>query len=121
MENSVAVYNNYAFFAENSGIIQCVDVNTMTPVWAFAAGDDTDASLALEETESGVYLYTNNELDLRGTSADCNLRRINALTGEEIWFLAKETVQCLRWDLPPHSLRAAPAPEHLQNQHRLSA
>lgn len=85
MENSVAVYNNYAFFAENSGIIQCVDVNTMTPVWAFAAGDDTDASLALEETESGVYLYTNNELDLRGTSADCNLRRINALTGEEIW------------------------------------
>ena len=85
MENSVAVYNNYAYFADNSGLIQCVDLHTLTPVWAFAAGDDTDATLVLEETESGVSIYTNCELDLRGTSAPCHLRRINALTGEEIW------------------------------------
>ena len=85
MENSVAVYNHYACFADNSGLIQCVDINTMTPVWAFAAGDDTDASLALEETGDGVSIYTACELDLRGSTGDCHMRRLNLLTGEEIW------------------------------------
>ena len=81
----VAVYNHYACFADNSGLIQCVDINTMTPVWAFAAGDDTDASLALEETGDGVSIYTACELDLRGSTGDCHMRRLNLLTGEEIW------------------------------------
>ena len=57
----------------------------MTPVWAFAAGDDTDASLALEETGDGVSIYTACELDLRGSTGDCHMRRLNLLTGEEIW------------------------------------
>jgi outer membrane protein assembly factor BamB len=86
MENSVAVYNHYAYFADNSGLLQCVDVNTMKLMWAFAAGDDTDASVALEEEADGdVALYTNCELDLRGGKGDCHMRRLNALTGEEVW------------------------------------
>ena len=92
MENSVAVYNHYAFFADNSGLITCLDLNTMTPVWAFDAGDDTDASLVLEEREDGnVYLYTGSELDLtandkgRGT---VYMRCLNAMTGKEVWNLA---------------------------------
>lgn len=89
MENSVAVYNHYAYFADNSGLITCLDLNTMTPVWCFDALDDTDASLVLEETDDGsVYLYTASELDL---TADKNgkgtiyMRCLNALTGHEIW------------------------------------
>ena len=89
MENSVAVYNHYAYFADNSGLITCLDLNTMTPVWAFPAGDDTDASIVIEEREDGtVVLYTGSEMDL---SADKNgrgtihIRCLNALTGEEFW------------------------------------
>ena len=85
MENSVAVYHHYACFADNSGLIQCVDINTMTPVWAFAAGDDTDASLALEETGDEVSIYTACELDLRGSRGDCHMRRLDLMTGQEIW------------------------------------
>ena len=86
MENSVAVYNNYAYFADNSGLLQCVDVNTLTPLWACDLGDDTDASVVLEHEDTGkVALYTNCELDLRGDSGDCHMRKIDALSGEEIW------------------------------------
>ena len=89
MENSVAVYNHYAFFPDNSGLITCLDLNTMTPVWAFDAGDDTDASIVIEEAEDGnVYLYTGTEIDLsandrgRGT---VYMRCLNAMTGKEVW------------------------------------
>lgn len=89
MENSVAVYNHYAFFADNSGLITCLDLNTMTPVWAFDAGDDTDASIVLEEAEDGnVYLYTASELDLTADKKGYGtiyMRCLNAMTGEEIW------------------------------------
>ena len=86
VENSVAVYNNYAYFADNSGLLQCVDVNAMELMWAFDLGDDTDASVVLDEEPGGtVALYTNCELDLRGARDDCHMRKINALTGEEIW------------------------------------
>ncbi len=88
MENSVAIYNHYAYFADNSGLITCLDLNTMTPVWSFIAGDDTDASLVLKENEDGtVYLYTGSELDLsaKNGTGTIYLRCLNALTGAEIW------------------------------------
>ena len=85
-ENSVAAYNRYAYFADNSGLIQCVDVNSMRLVWAGDAGDDTDSTIVLEPEESGmVALYTANELDLRGDAGVCNIRKVNALTGEPVW------------------------------------
>ena len=87
MENSVVVYNHYAFFADNSGLITALDLNTMKPLWNFYAGDDTDASLVLEENENGVFLYTANELDLsmKNGKGDIYMRCLNAMTGEEVW------------------------------------
>ncbi|MBO4884825.1 MAG: PQQ-binding-like beta-propeller repeat protein [Clostridia bacterium] len=87
MENSVAVYNHYAFFSDNSGLITCLDLNSMKPLWNFYAGDDTDASLVIEETEDGVFIYTATELDLSAKSdaGVTHMRCLNAMTGEEIW------------------------------------
>ena len=89
MENSVAVYSHYAYFADNSGLITCLDLNTLTPLWTFDAGDDTDASIVLEETDDGsVYLYTGNEVDLTADNAGrgtVTMRCLNALTGKEVW------------------------------------
>lgn len=94
MENSVAAYNRYAYFADNSGLLQCVDLNTLALLWAFDAGDDTDATLVIEPEDGGVVaLYTANELDLRGADGYCDIRKIDARTGEQIW-LAQE--YCVR-------------------------
>jgi PQQ enzyme repeat. len=88
IENSPAFYRNLMYFSDNGGTIQCLDVNTLEPVWIYKSGDDTDSSITLEETKDGVFLYTANEIDKRGKSAsraNCNIRKINALTGELVW------------------------------------
>lgn len=86
MENSVSVYNCYACFVDNSGLIQCVDINTMQPVWAGDMGDDTDSTTVIEVgDDGGVSLYTACELDLRGDKGDCYIRKIDVMTGMEQW------------------------------------
>lgn len=88
IENSPAFYRNLMYFADNGGTIQCLDINTLEPVWIYKADDDTDSTITIEETEEGVFLYTANEIDKRGKAgsrADCNIRKLNALTGELIW------------------------------------
>ena len=85
-ENSVAVYNHYAYFATNIGIIQCVDLNTLSVVWTVDAKDDIDASLVIEpEADGRVALYGTNELDRRGRKGVCQMFKLNALTGEVLW------------------------------------
>lgn len=88
IENSPAFYRNLMYFADNGGTIQCLDINKMEPVWIYKAGDDTDSTITLEETPEGVFLYTANEIDKRGKAgsrANCNIRKLNALTGELVW------------------------------------
>jgi outer membrane protein assembly factor BamB len=92
IEASPAVYGQYAYFADVSGILQCVDMKTMSPAWAVDMEDNTDATIALEvETDGRVALYTGNTLLNRKTDSDVSIRRLNALTGEEEW---KFTIRC---------------------------
>jgi outer membrane protein assembly factor BamB len=90
-ENSPVFYKNYLYLADNGGLLQCIDINTLEPVWIANVEDDTDSTIVLEETDDGVFLYTGNEADIRclgkpqPTSAACQLRKFNALTGELIW------------------------------------
>ncbi|NLM10850.1 MAG: PQQ-binding-like beta-propeller repeat protein [Clostridiaceae bacterium] len=90
-ENSPVFYKNYLYLADNGGLLQCIDINTLEPVWIANLEDDTDATIVLEETHEGVFIYTGNEVDLRAIGkpqpayADCQLRKFNALTGELIW------------------------------------
>lgn len=85
-ENSVAIYKNFAYFADNGGVLQCVDLNTLTPQWIRDVTDDTDSTIALEESDtSEVSLYTACEVDRQGTSGSSYIRKINALTGELLW------------------------------------
>ncbi len=89
-ESSAAYYRNLMYFTDNGGTLVCMDVNTLEPVWMADLGDDTDATPVLEETADGVFLYTGNEIDTRcygtsSTSAPCNLRKFDALTGKLIW------------------------------------
>lgn len=85
IESSPAAWRNLVYFADNDGAIVCLDINTLEPIWIYSTGDDTDATIVLEETEDGVFLYTGNEIDHRRQSAASNLRKLNALTGELVW------------------------------------
>jgi outer membrane protein assembly factor BamB len=85
IENSLAVLRNLAFFADNSGTVQALDLATFRPAWAFDAGDDTDASLVVEEEPSGPVLYTASEVDHQGERGFARLRKLDALTGKPLW------------------------------------
>ena len=90
IESSTVAYRNLGYFSDNDGAVICIDLNTLEPIWAFNAGDDSDATMVLDETEDGVFLYHANTLDKRGklsgTSNNiCNIRKFDALTGELVW------------------------------------
>lgn len=85
IEGSPAIYRDLMFFADNGGTLQCLDINTLKPKWVFNVGDDTDSSPVIEETDDGVFLYTGNEVDSQGAIGNSTVRKINALTGEQLW------------------------------------
>ena len=88
IESSAVAYRNLMFASDNDGNLICWDANTMAVVWARDIGDDSDASMVLEETPDGVFLYHGNTLDKRKPGSDeqvTNLRKIDALTGQLVW------------------------------------
>lgn len=87
IESSAVAYRNLMFASDNDGNLICWDANTLAVIWARDIGDDSDASMVLEETPDGVFLYHGNTLDKRGEAGDkhTNLRKLNALTGEIVW------------------------------------
>lgn len=86
VEGSVAVYGSYVYYADAYGVLQCVDMNTMQPVWMVNTDDNTDATVALDFDEDGTLaLYTANTLKRQGKNGVCTIRRLNALTGEQMW------------------------------------
>ncbi|MBQ6375267.1 MAG: PQQ-binding-like beta-propeller repeat protein [Clostridia bacterium] len=91
IENSVTACGHYAWFADNSGLVTCLDLDTLRPAWLFDAGDDTDATIALEPEDDGrLALYTVNQIDKRGRAGRCTVRRLDALTGVTDWSYAIE-------------------------------
>ncbi|MBK7864538.1 MAG: PQQ-binding-like beta-propeller repeat protein [Archangiaceae bacterium] len=81
VESSLSVVQNLAFFADNSGLIQAVDLRTWDPLWVFDAGDDTDASVTVDWPA----LYTACEVDRHGVKGQAHLRKLDARTGSLLW------------------------------------
>ena len=99
MESSVALYGPYAFVGDNLGVLQCVNLNTLTCEWALDVEDNTDATVALERSGADTLaLYTANTLKKRTQDGDVTIRRINALTGEIEW---EKNVACRynKWNI----------------------
>ncbi|MBQ3156209.1 MAG: PQQ-binding-like beta-propeller repeat protein [Clostridia bacterium] len=91
VESSLAMYANYAYYADLDGVLRCVDTTTMTTVWAVDTGDSVRAAIALdlEENEtSRLWLYTANLVNSGRTKGDVSIRRFDAMTGEEDWAFA---------------------------------
>ncbi len=85
IENSVAMYKNLAYFADNGGWLQCIDINELKPIWIRDVTDDTDSTIVLEENSEGVFLYTGCEVDKQGVKGNSYIRKIDGLSGKLIW------------------------------------
>ncbi|MEA5060517.1 MAG: pyrrolo-quinoline quinone [Candidatus Pelethousia sp.] len=90
MENSPAIWRHYAFFADNGGYLQCVDLNTLELRYVKDMTDDQDASLVVEEApqDGTVYLYSANKAAKQGIVNGVGStvhRKMNAITGETVW------------------------------------
>jgi outer membrane protein assembly factor BamB len=85
IESSLTVDGDHAWFADNGGEIQALDLRTFRPDWALDAGDDTDASLVVEPGPDGPALYVASEVDLQGAQGKARLRRLDGLTGAVRW------------------------------------
>ncbi len=85
VESSLAMYQNYVFYADVKGILRCVDTTTMKTMWAVATGDEVNAAISLDFDDNGtLWLYTANTLTNRN-KGNCQIRRYNAMTGALDW------------------------------------
>jgi hypothetical protein len=85
-------WSHYVFFTDNIGLLQCVDLNTMTLVYANDLGNDSRSTMVLEEDTASqrTYLYTGCAYDKdavqsQETQGTCFARRIDAMTGDILW------------------------------------
>ncbi len=92
IESSLAAWRNFAFFTDNGGLLQCIDLNTLEPQYVIDVLDNSDASVVIEESfaDSTIYLYTANSVDKQSSISDdglgkCYHRKINGLTGDVVW------------------------------------
>lgn len=92
IENSAAAFRNYAFFTDNGGRLQCLDLNTLELKYVVDVTDDSDVSIVLEEDPENntFYLYTANEVDKQSGAASSGggksyHRKIDGPTGRVLW------------------------------------
>jgi len=92
VESSVSAFRNYAFFTDNGGRLQCVDLNTMAIKYVVDVTDESDSSVVLEESfdDNTVYLYTGSQVRATGSDLPEGFgysyqRKINGLTGAIVW------------------------------------
>ncbi|MGC3992812.1 MAG: PQQ-binding-like beta-propeller repeat protein [Propionicimonas sp.] len=91
IEGSAAAYRNLMYAGDNDGNIVCWDATTLQVVWVRPTGDDTDASIVLEDDNGTPFLYTGNEMDKRGEGTNgashgtVTIQKLNALTGAVVW------------------------------------
>ena len=102
VESSLAMYANYAFYADMDGVLRCVDTTTMTTAWAVNTGDSVRAAIALDleegDNNNTLWLYTANLVGNR-TKGDVTIRRYNAMTGEEDWAYAIHCAEAKKKDV----------------------
>lgn len=84
-ENSITVYKNYAFFVNNSGLLQCLDLNELKPIWTYKMEDDCDATIGLEEENGNIFLYVACEVDRRAKDDLAYIKKIDGRTGNVVW------------------------------------
>lgn len=90
MEGAVSVFRSHAFFADNGGMLQCVNLNTLELEYAVDLGDDSDATLLIEEDAAAgtFYLYASTQIARQQATEGqgvCRHIKIDGRTGLIVW------------------------------------
>ncbi len=96
VESSASIYGHYAYFNDNSGVVNCIDLDTMTPVWSYPLPDDSDVTPTLDLHNGKLSLYTGTEVDwqkdiIGNYLGNAYVYRMDPLTGAVAW---KTSVPC---------------------------
>ena len=91
IESSLAAIGTNGFFVDNSGVVVCLDLKSLEPVWAAPNGDDSDATIALDQEKDGkFFLYTGCQVDKTAPVHAARFRKLDAATGQEIWSFERQ-------------------------------
>lgn len=92
IESSPACFRNFAFFTDNGGRLQCVNLNTLKLMYVADAGDEADATPVIEESydDGTIYLYTGSQTSRSDNALGEGYgytyhRKFNGLTGGLMW------------------------------------
>jgi hypothetical protein len=89
-ETSIATLGEFGYLGTNDGFLQCINLNTMSLVWAQDVQDDTNGSPVLETDFAnrtayvyiGASLHFTADADMKG---NVSFYKVNAITGEVVW------------------------------------
>ncbi|MEN6593835.1 MAG: PQQ-binding-like beta-propeller repeat protein [Clostridiaceae bacterium] len=89
-ETSIATLGEFGYLGTNDGFLQCINLNTMSLVWAQDIKDDTNGSPVLETDFANrtAYIYIGSSLHFTADAdrkGSVSLYKINAITGEIVW------------------------------------
>ena len=83
-ECSLVAADQYLYLGDNSGLLQCINANTMELQWVQDLQDDLNATPILEWiSEEECYLYAAPSVDYN--DGNISVYKLNALTGEILW------------------------------------
>lgn len=77
----LSAWRNYAFITDTGGYIQCIDINTMQPVYVQKLGAGIVSSPLIEEAADGIYLYSGS----KSANGNASVYKLKGLSGEIIW------------------------------------
>lgn len=90
IESSVAGFQDYVYFTDNGGRLQCVDINSMALQYVADVGEDADASVVIDEhaPSNSIRLYAASQV--KNPSIDATYgysyhRCFNGMTGQLLW------------------------------------
>jgi outer membrane protein assembly factor BamB len=86
-ESSPTAFGHYMFVSDNHGMVHCIDLMTLQPVWVRDVTDNSDGTVVLdwEEDTGTLALYTGCSVKWRESGSPSYLRKINAENGELLW------------------------------------
>jgi len=87
-EPSAVIVDRYLYISENDGMFFCIDLDTMSLVWAQDTRDDSNSTPVFEWAGlDGGYIYTAPSLHwtANGGKGYISIYKLNAKTGEIVW------------------------------------
>jgi len=90
IESSPSAYKQLGYFTDNGGNVFCADLRSMKPRWHFFNIDDSDASPVISIENEIPFVFIGNEVDKQGAEGFGYLRKLNGLTGKEVWKFEKK-------------------------------